>query len=845
MKRNFSKFLGVGLALALVVSFSLVPGAGLVGAQSHYIGVKLVEEDKGDGEDSESIAQWVEDSTRSGNYAVELDTDLPLSEGTVDAAIVLLPYNQALSTITELGYSFKQLVRDGYRQDDAAPYMVLALDTDANDTADLWVIHHMFWTEIFDETVWETWALSDGPIDISKMASGAIVSETAYMWHVAGAGATEFEWAEDADHVQWAEVVTELGTATILNVQVAMGQWTSDKREAHNIDDVIINSTTYDLEPMVFDAEYYSIGETVDVTVCNGNVNADPMAIEEITIAAKSTTDDSPGDDSVTLTETGADTGVFTGSITLIGAAPAIRANDEIVVAAEDTVTVTYTDGNWGAGTQTIVLEADVDDTGPTITIIEPADTDNITVNTPDIEATLTDDGSGIDEDTIVMKLDTVTATAAYNSGTGALTYTPSALDDGSHAVTVDVSDLAGNAATQLSWSFTVDTVVPVITLQVATPPVILPDDETPVVFTATVIDATSGVATVTINLSPVGGTAVDMLDDGEGDDATADDGIYTASANITEADELDYDLTVTATDEATKEATAVISLGVWEDIVDPVITDPAIIYTYESSVRPSETVTISANVTDDILMDTVTAACAEFTTVDLLDDGNTPDTDADDNIYTGTATVASDAAAGNYTITITATDDKGNDATDTSLSLTVDPAAFGSDITLADGWNLISLPLIPTDGSIDVVLADISDNVIQVRTWVYEAGVLTEEVWINDGPADFTVMAAGQGYWIEMTEADELAATGVELPAPPQAPPSYSVYEGWNLVGFKSLSASTAEAYLGGAVTLTFEAMYGYDAAGGVYAVIQLDTNLEPGQGYWLAVSADGTIYP
>jgi len=40
MKRNFSKFLGVGLALALVVSFSLVPAA-VMGQTSTYGGYRF------------------------------------------------------------------------------------------------------------------------------------------------------------------------------------------------------------------------------------------------------------------------------------------------------------------------------------------------------------------------------------------------------------------------------------------------------------------------------------------------------------------------------------------------------------------------------------------------------------------------------------------------------------------------------------------------------------------------------------------------------------------------------------------------------------------------------------
>lgn len=169
--------------------------------------------------------------------------------------------------------------------------------------------------------------------------------------------------------------------------------------------------------------------------------------------------------------------------------------------------------------------------------------------------------------------------------------------------------------------------------------------------------------------------------------------------------------------------------------------------------------------------------------------------------------------------------------------------------IDLESGWNLISLPLIPTNSNIETgVLADLIDagTVIQVRTWVWEAGVLVEKAWLGVGHGEFTTMKDGQGYWIEMDAAGALVVTGSELPAPPQTPPSYDVCTGWNMVGFKSLTEQTATEYLGALVIGTMEAMYGYDAAAGTYTIIgEASPNLVPGDGYWLAVNADGTIYP
>jgi hypothetical protein len=104
--------------------------------------------------------------------------------------------------------------------------------------------------------------------------------------------------------------------------------------------------------------------------------------------------------------------------------------------------------------------------------------------------------------------------------------------------------------------------------------------------------------------------------------------------------------------------------------------------------------------------------------------------------------------------------------------------------------------------------------------------------------------MVDGQGYWVEMSAADTLTVTGNELPPPGGRMPSYRLYVGWNLIGFKSLTPIEAGEYLDELASV-MRAMYGYDAEKGFYEVIKLTTPLVPGKGYWLAVSADGTIYP
>ncbi|MBA7624897.1 hypothetical protein ES703_32311 [subsurface metagenome] len=830
----------VAIALVLALSLSLVMAVPAAAQEtSNYAGFMLQVEVI---DDTGGTATWVEDATSSGNYAAHLSTGDPGTSKAVDSARVVLFYGQALSTITEAGYSYK--IDAGRPANDSAPYIYFALDTTGNDTADTWVIHTMFSTAEAD--MWGTWLLSTDTVDPA--------------WHASGAKTT------DSPYTDWSAVKTVFDDDTVLEIKVAVGEWSSDHLESHWVDDITINEITYDLEPMVLDAERYSIGETVNVTLCNGILDADAMAIDTVDIKVKSVTD--THGDTVTLTETGSATGVFTGPITLLGAPPADREADEIVVSAEDTVTVTYTEGDWGAGSDTIILTAFVDDAAPVIIIVSPEDDDIIITAMPEIAASYSDAGSGIDEASVVITVDTVDVTEDANTFVGGadITYTPSAdLDDGTHTVTVDVSDKVGNTATA-SWSFTVDTLAPVITDPEATPPVVEPDIENTIVFTAPVTDATSGVDTVTIDLSTIGGVSdTAMLDDGLLSDVEESDGIYTAeiTTTLTEAGS-PYTLTVTAIDLATNESVAVeIELVCSSDIVPPEITDLDITYPFVGvdSAQPDDPVTIFATVTDIVGMGTVTAECDVVTKVvgeetvpiviDLLDGGVTPDVEADDGIYTGTATVDSDAGWGDYPVTITAKDAKGNEAIDESLILAVRYGATGYDLDLVEGWNLISLPLIPDSSNIMVVISAttlLSEDVSNVGTVLgYDPATGDFPRYIPGTGGALAEMEDGQGYWVFMEEADTLTITGRQLPVPPAVPPTYDVVEGWNLIGFKSLEDDIDTNYLAN-ITGTYPVLWSYNAVAGAYSnvkdVVPPD-GMVVGHGFWIWINEAGTIVP
>lgn len=176
--------------------------------------------------------------------------------------------------------------------------------------------------------------------------------------------------------------------------------------------------------------------------------------------------------------------------------------------------TVDTTDGTVGNALKLRVLET----IKPTISITSPGAGSYVTNNKQPIVFQLRDEsgGSGIALSTLALKID---GGATVGNGSAGMvcnavtngydcTYTPpTALSDGSHTVTINVSDNDGNAATQASRAYTVDTVPPV--LNVTSPVNDFLTNTAALVVQGTTNDATSSSATVTIKLNGVDQGAV------------------------------------------------------------------------------------------------------------------------------------------------------------------------------------------------------------------------------------------------------------------------------------------------------------------------------------------------
>lgn len=247
-----------------------------------------------------------------------------------------------------------------------------------------------------------------------------------------------------------------------------------------------------------------------------------------------------------------------------------IIAQDE----AGNSTTVDSSDATLGSKLRLTVKEK----TAPVITISSPTASQLLTTNQPTISFTVTDNDSGVNPDTIELLIDgseisgitKTKATSGYSCS-----YKPStALSDGSHTVVVKASDYDGNAATQKSVSFKIDTVPP--ELSVTSPADKLITNKSSVSVAGTTNDATSSPVTLTVN----------------GENVTVyDDGTFSTTVALEDGENT---ITVTATDGAGR--TTTVTRTVTLDTKAPVISDVSL------SPNPADvgaTYVISVSVTD------------------------------------------------------------------------------------------------------------------------------------------------------------------------------------------------------------------------------------------------------
>jgi len=210
-----------------------------------------------------------------------------------------------------------------------------------------------------------------------------------------------------------------------------------------------------------------------------------------------------------------------------------------------------------------------------------------------------------------------------------------------------------------------------------------------------------------------------------------------------------------------------------------------------------------------------------------------------------------------NETVTITATA-SGLTQNTTSITFTV-PTTWDNKLIIYPNWNFISVPYY-LDSSSDTFGEVFSGYSMTIYAWN-----ASTQSWESKSSADKIVSltdpaGALHGYWVKLNNTVPVAFPLVRktftLPTTP--PPQMNIYVGWNAIGFTSTTAMIAEQALA-SIDNNYAMVLGWNASSQSYnspiintgstgldepgTTSDLNTTLQPGQGYWIWATCNGTL--
>ena len=144
------------------------------------------------------------------------------------------------------------------------------------------------------------------------------------------------------------------------------------------------------------------------------------------------------------------------------------------------------------------------------------------------------------------------------------------------------------------------------------------------------------------------------------------------------------------------------------------------------------------------------------------------------------------------------------------TVPVTVD--AFEVSIDLAAGWNMVSLPVVPDDYSVDVLFP----------------GNVESYGWDGNDYIDADVFEIGKGYWLAMAEAQTVVLSGVPVMTYTSDLPA-----GWYMIGSVAAQTDTGAFVDTPESSILPKTLQWYDPAQKIYVLTGV---VDPGKGYWLA---------
>jgi hypothetical protein len=170
--------------------------------------------------------------------------------------------------------------------------------------------------------------------------------------------------------------------------------------------------------------------------------------------------------------------------------------------------------------------------------------------------------------------------------------------------------------------------------------------------------------------------------------------------------------------------------------------------------------------------------------------------------------------------------------------------------ISMAQGWNLISIPGDTSGRDISVVLPDDFENNV-TKIWGYNADNDSWAFWRFSDDDDRLQLEPGKGYWINMTTADVLTGNYKLMPSggDVEMPEVTIKAQSWNLIGHWrtwNQSANISGA-LSDLLDTEIASLYEYSPTGDTFIDIYDSGTMQPGKGYWLSFkgSSDRAYHP
>ena len=206
-------------------------------------------------------------------------------------------------------------------------------------------------------------------------------------------------------------------------------------------------------------------------------------------------------------------------------------------------------------------------------------------------------------------------------------------------------------------------------------------------------------------------------------------------------------------------------------------------------------------------------------------------------------------AVADDYTLTLTATDEAGNEE-DIEIGFSV--VARGEwELELDAGWNLVSFPGDPADTNIDSVFPS-THPATEVLTYdLSDAdGPWLVAVRADDGTwtGTLTTIDSSHGYWVNTNSSRDVDVL-LALPRSGAALlPTIAVSAGWNLLPVLDLTQADFDTLVDADVyfaTINWVLAYNFDAGAWVRATEGEADDLGVGRAYWVWVTGSGTLVP